>query len=190
MPTVSSGRKAAVLGAGGRVRRTPPGSQSGACLHRGRSGTWESPLSPWHTPGMGDRVITGPGVGWECRPAHEPVRDTTNGPQQARYRGASAKRRVPRGAERPSERSRGPGKVGNAGPQDPREGRRRRASRCAGQKDGRDLESTNRHTTTPAPCGAGRLRSRSRVDDVGLPERRRRSPGGVPPHEEVKRRGE
>jgi hypothetical protein len=45
-PTVSSGRKAAVLGALGRVRRTPPGSESGACIYRGRSGTWESPLSP------------------------------------------------------------------------------------------------------------------------------------------------
>jgi hypothetical protein len=54
-PTVSSGRKAAVLGAQGRVRRTPPGSKSGACLHRGSSGTWESPLSPCHMAGMGDR---------------------------------------------------------------------------------------------------------------------------------------
>src|SRR5713226_5366317 len=99
-PTVSSGRKAAVLGAGGRVRRTPPGSQSGPCIHRGSSGTWESPLSPCHTPGVGDRVTKGPGVVWEFRPDHEPVRDTTNGQKQARYRGASDKRRVPRWAER------------------------------------------------------------------------------------------
>ena len=183
MPTVASGRKAAVLGAGGRVRRTPPGSKSGACLHRGSSGTWESHLSPCHIPGMGDRVTKGPGVVWEFRPDHEPVRDTTNGQQQARYRGASAKRSVPRGAERQSERSIVPGKVGNSGPQDPREGRRRRASRCAGQKDGRDRAITNRHTTTPGPGGAGRPRSRSRVDAVGLPDRRRLSPGGVPPHE-------
>src|SRR5207244_8471139 len=97
-PTVSSGRKAAVLGAGGRVRRTPPGSKSGACIHRGSSGTWESQLSPCHTPGMGDRVTKGPGVVWEFRPDHEPVRDTTNGPKQARYRGASAKRSVLRRA--------------------------------------------------------------------------------------------
>jgi len=101
-PTVSSGRKAAVLGAGGRVRRTPPGSKSGACMHRGSSGTWESHLSPCHTPGMGDRVTKGPGVMWEFRPDHEPVRDTTNGQKQARYRGASDKRSVPRGAERQS----------------------------------------------------------------------------------------
>jgi hypothetical protein len=75
---------------------------SGAWLHRGSSGTWESHLSPCHTPGMGDRVTKGPGVVWEFRPDDEPVRDTTNGLKQARYRGASAKRSVPRGAERQS----------------------------------------------------------------------------------------
>jgi hypothetical protein len=190
MPTVSSGRQAAVLGAGGRVRRTPPGSQSGAWIHRGSSGTWESHLSPCHTPGRGDRGTKGPGVVWEFRPDDEPVRATTNGPKQARDRGASAQRRVPRGAERQSSRSLVPGKVGNSGPQDPLEGRRRRASRGAGQKDGRDLAITNRYTPTPAHGGAGRPRSRSRVDDGGLPDRRRRSPGGVPPPEYGKGRGE
>ena len=41
-PTVCSDRKAAVLDAPRRVCRTPPGSESGACVHRGDSGTWES----------------------------------------------------------------------------------------------------------------------------------------------------
>ena len=45
-PTVCKRWKAAVLGAQWRVRRTPPGSESGACLQRGNSGTWESHLSP------------------------------------------------------------------------------------------------------------------------------------------------
>jgi hypothetical protein len=71
-PTVSSGRKAAVLGAPGRVRRTPPGSKSGACRHRGGSGTWESPLSPCHITGMGDRVIKGPGVSGGVDPRTSP----------------------------------------------------------------------------------------------------------------------
>jgi hypothetical protein len=97
-PTVSSGRKAAVLGAGGRVRRTPPGSKSGACIHRGSSGTWESHLSPCQTPGLGDRVTKGPGVVWGLRPDHEPVRDTTNTQKWARYRGASDERSDPRRA--------------------------------------------------------------------------------------------
>ena len=47
-----------------RVSRTPPGSESGACLQKGNSGTWESLLSPWFRPGMGDRVTKGPGVTW------------------------------------------------------------------------------------------------------------------------------
>ena len=112
-PTVSSGRKAAVLDARGRVRRTPPGSESGACLHRGSSGTWESHLSPWHIPGVGDRVTKSPGVVWGLRPDHEPVRDTTNAQKQARYRGASDKRSDPRRAGWQSERSIVPRKVGN-----------------------------------------------------------------------------
>jgi hypothetical protein len=45
-PTVSTGRKAAVLGARGRVRRTPPGAKSGAWRHKGSAGTWESHRSP------------------------------------------------------------------------------------------------------------------------------------------------
>ena len=52
-PTGSSGRKAAVLRALWRVRRTPPGSKSRACMHRGSSGTWESHLFPCHIPGLG-----------------------------------------------------------------------------------------------------------------------------------------
>jgi hypothetical protein len=71
---------------------------SGACIQRGRSGTWESHLSPCHTPGLGDRVTKGPGVVWGFRPDHEPQRDTTNAPKQARYWGASDKRSVLRRA--------------------------------------------------------------------------------------------
>jgi hypothetical protein len=72
---------------------------SGACIHRGNSGTWESPRSPWHMPGMGDRVIKSPGVVWGFRPAHEPTWDITNAPKQTRYQGASGKRSARRGAE-------------------------------------------------------------------------------------------
>ena len=45
-PTVCQRRQAAVLGARGRGRRTPPGSESGARLQRGNAGTWERHLSP------------------------------------------------------------------------------------------------------------------------------------------------
>ena len=169
-PTVSRGRKAAGLRALWRVRRTPPGSESGACIQRGSSGTWESPLSPCHIPGMGDRVPTSPGVVWGPRPGHTPGRDTTNDPKQTRDRDASDTRSDLRWAVWQSERSRVPGKVGNCGPRDPREGRHRRASRGVGQTDGRSLALTNRPTTTPAPCGAGRPRSGPGVHDPGPPD--------------------
>ena len=169
-PTVSSGRKAAVLDALWRAWRTPPGSKSGACIHRGSSGTWESHVSPCHMPGMGDRVTKSPGVVWGRRPEHEPVWDSTNEPKRARYREASDKRSDLRWAVWQSERSRVPGKVGNGGPKAPLEGRQRRAARGAGQTDGRDVEITNRPTTTPAPCGAGRPRSGPGVHDPGPPD--------------------
>src|SRR4029450_9066164 len=91
-PTVSSGRKAAVLDTPGQVWRTPPGSESGACMHRGNSGTWESHLSPCHIPGLGHRVTKGPGVAWRLPPRHEPHGDNPNGRQQARYWEASDER--------------------------------------------------------------------------------------------------
>jgi hypothetical protein len=184
-PTVSSGRKAAVLGARRPARGTPPGSKSGACMQRGSSGTWERHVSPCHTPGVGDRGTQRPGVGWGRRPDHEPVRDTTNAQKPARYRGASAERSDPRRAGWPSERRIVPGKVGNGGPKDPREGRRRRASRCTGEPDGRDRESTNRPTNTAAPCGPGGPRLSAGIHDPGLPARGGRSAGGIPSHEHV-----
>jgi hypothetical protein len=96
-PTVSSGWKAAVLGALWRVRRTPPGSESGACLHRGNSGTWESHLSPCLRPGLGDRATTGPGVVWVLRPGHEPFGETTNERRRQGIGVASDKRSPLRG---------------------------------------------------------------------------------------------
>ena len=77
-PTVCQRRQAAVLGALWRVRRTPPGSESGAGLQRGSSGTWESHVSPGVSPGLGERVTTSPGVVWGPRPGHTPVRETTH----------------------------------------------------------------------------------------------------------------
>jgi hypothetical protein len=48
----------------GDVLRTPPGSKSGACTHRGDSGTWESLLSPCHTgpEDQGYRLTKSPGA--------------------------------------------------------------------------------------------------------------------------------
>src|SRR5215813_3255602 len=59
--------------------------------------------------------------------------------------------------------------------------RRCRASRSAGESDGRDREITNRHTTTPADGGAGRPRSRPRLYAAGPPDGQRLSARGVAP---------
>jgi hypothetical protein len=64
-PTGCLTRKAAVLWTlYGDVLRTPPGSKSGACTHRGDSGTWESLLSPCHTgpEDQGYRLTKSPGA--------------------------------------------------------------------------------------------------------------------------------
>ena len=91
-PTVSSGRKAAVPSASRQVFGTPPGSKSGACIHRGNSGTWESHLSPCHMAGMGDRQTKSPGVARELPPGYEPETDTTNAGSRQGIGSASDKR--------------------------------------------------------------------------------------------------
>ena len=52
-PTPSLRWKAAVLDTKRRVSRTPPGSKSGACTHRGSLETWESLMFPCKPPGKG-----------------------------------------------------------------------------------------------------------------------------------------
>jgi hypothetical protein len=97
-PTVSWYRKATVPDTHWRVDGTPPGSESGACIYRGNSGTWESHLSPCAISGPGDRATKGPGVIRGLRPDREPIGDTTNLQKHARYWEASDKRSDPRWA--------------------------------------------------------------------------------------------
>jgi hypothetical protein len=94
-PTVSSGRKAAVLGAIWRVLRTPPGSESRACIHRGDLGTWENHLSPCDIPGKGDRATKGPGVAWGLPPGCEPRWDTTNATEARKVSGSERQAKRP-----------------------------------------------------------------------------------------------
>jgi hypothetical protein len=158
-PPVCKRRKAAILGAVRRVRRIPPGSESGAGIQRGNAGTWESPLSPCPHSRMRGPGDHRPWRGRGLPPDHAPARDTTPARKQARYRAASDERSDPRGGEWQSSRRIVPTKVGNQGPRDPREGRRRRASRGVGRTDGRDVAITNRHTKTPTHCRTGRPRA-------------------------------
>jgi hypothetical protein len=94
-PTVSSGRKAAVLGATWRVPRTPPGSESRAGIQRGDVGTWENHLAPCDMPGEGDRATTGPGVAWGLPPGHEPTWDTTNATEARQVSGSERRAKRP-----------------------------------------------------------------------------------------------
>src|SRR5437879_1218064 len=127
-----------------RVRRPPPGSESGACLQRGSSGTWESPWSPWVESGGGVPTVEGktPGAEGKLQPLTRACWRTAKGTHRkrsaARYRGGEGAPNAPERGSWQSERIRVPmagspmllvGTVGNHGPRDPREGRRRRASR-------------------------------------------------------------
>jgi hypothetical protein len=89
----------------------------------------------------------------ELPPGYEPARETTNAGKHARDREASDTRSAPRRAWWQSERRRVPRKVGNRGPRDPPEGRRRRAECPTGGNQGRDAALTNPDTRTPVDCG-------------------------------------
>jgi len=87
-PPACSGRQAAVLAAPRRVSRTPPGAESGACLHRGDSGTGESPWSPGVISGVGvpTAEVKTPGVARRRPPR----------PRAVHQQGTHSQRRAPR----------------------------------------------------------------------------------------------
>jgi hypothetical protein len=161
-PTVCSDRKAAVLEAPRRVSRTPPGSESGACLHRGDAGTWESQGSPWGISGVGVPTVAGktPGVArrrpprlrtWREQGAPSQRRD----PRHRGRRGSTARPRdgpVAVFAE-PSTAGRercAPGREGGE-PRSPGPtgGKATPGSTCSGRTSGRDAGLTNRLQDTP-----------------------------------------
>ena len=95
-----SGRKAAVLDATRRVSRIPPGSESGACIHRGDSGTWESQWFPCRKSGVGvptDEVKT-PGTGRRLSPPRRALQEqgTQSKMSATRYRRRRGRTERPR----------------------------------------------------------------------------------------------
>ena len=152
-PTVCKRWKAVVLGALWRVHRTPPGSESGACLQRGHSGTWESHLSPCLRPGMGDRVTKSPGVIWTLRPGYEPFGDTTNeGSRQGI--GAASDKRSPLRWEVAVVAAHSTDERGEVRPKRPTGGKAPSGRASAGRRQGRDIELTNPDHGRPVDCGA------------------------------------
>src|SRR5439155_14887987 len=69
-----------------RVRRTPPGSESGACRQRGSSGTWESQGSPCVESGRGVPTVEvkTPGAERRLQPLKRAFWRTTKGTQRKR----------------------------------------------------------------------------------------------------------
>ena len=120
----------------GKVFRTPPGSESGACIYGGSSGTWESHLSPINKPEMRvHRLNKVPGAdGPHSRQYQRAERNTQPKRSGLGYRGTTVKNEGPRdgqmavlaehsteGQERVVTRATPQltGKVGNRGPRDP-----------------------------------------------------------------------
>ena len=138
---------------------------SGACLHRGNSGTWESHLSPCPIPGMGDRVTKGPGVPWGLPPGHEPVRDTTNSGSRQGIGKASDKRSLREG-QWAVVGSYSTDERGEVRPKRPTGGKATSGRACNGQTHERDSALTNRVTRPPLDCIQGQqklcLRNRMR----------------------------
>ena len=123
-PTVCTHWTAGVLDAPWHVPRTPPGSESGACAHRGHSGTWENPWSPCAPPGMGDRTTTRPGEVWELSPRSRAREGHHERPEARKVSGGERHAKRPERDTRSSSRRIVPPTVGNRAPRDPHEGRR------------------------------------------------------------------
>src|SRR4029450_12168147 len=103
-PPVARGGKAVGLGALWRVRRPPPGAESGAGLQRGNAGTWGGHLcacTQARRGGPGDHRLWR-GLGAATRP--RALRGDHARGQQARDRGTRATRSTP---SRPGGRRRG-----------------------------------------------------------------------------------
>ena len=153
-PTVCTHRKAAVLDAVWRVSRTPPGSESGACLQRGNSGTWESHLPPCFIPGMGDRVTKSPGVAWGLAPGHEPCGDTTNERTAGKVSGNERHVKDPETGRGAVVAAQSTGEGGEVRPKRPTGGKAPSGRASAGGRQGRDIELTNPDHGRPVDGGA------------------------------------
>jgi len=99
-PTVCKRRKAAVLDALWQGFRIPPGSESGACIHRGDSGTWESQWCPCRESGVGVPAIAAktPGAGRRLSPLRRALQEqgTQSKTSATRYRGRKGSTERPR----------------------------------------------------------------------------------------------
>jgi hypothetical protein len=171
-PTACSGRKAAVLDAPRRVSRTPPGSESGACFHRGDAGTWESQGSPWVIAGVGVPTdeVQAPGVARRRPPRTRALHNqgTQSQRRDPRHRGRRGSTERPRDgllavlAEHSTEgwERCAPGREGGEPmSQGPTGGKAKPGITFSGRTSGRDSGLTNRIHATPEHCPTGQALS-------------------------------
>ena len=167
-------QKAAVLVTLRQVSRTPSGSENGACVYGGNSGTRESQLFPdgYVPEEEGYRLTKSPGVGADAPPQPtnrkwtlHAVTGTHTQSEPIRYRSASEKRSareeqlavvVEHSTERPAGTD---GEGGELRPNGPTEGKATPGTTFAGWKDGRDAELTNRLNAKPARAREDRVPS-------------------------------
>ena len=151
-PTVCKRWKAAVLDAFWRVSRTPPGSESGACVHRGSSGTWESHLSPCTSAGKGGPADQRPWRG----PGASTGRRAGNGDHErwkpARYRGRERQAKRPERDRVAVVAAHSTGDGGEPRPKGPTGGKAPSGRASAGGRQGRDIELTNPDHSRPVDC--------------------------------------
>jgi hypothetical protein len=151
-PTVCKRRKAAVLDALWQGCRTPPGSESGACSHRGNSGTWESYLSPCCIPGLGDRVTKGPGVILGASTRTRACKGDHKRTEAGKVSGRRATSEAPRDGEVAVVAAHSTDEGGEVRPKRPTGGKVPSGRASTGGRQGRDIELTNPDNSRPVDC--------------------------------------
>ena len=146
-------RKAAVLGAVGHVRRTPPGSARGAWLPRGHSGTWESHLSPCDRAGRGDRLRKSPGVTGGFHRGTSPS-GTPRTPEAGQVWGKERPGKAPERDRVAVVAAQSTGEGGDVRPTRPTGGKAPSGSASAGGRPGRACERIHPDHGRPGECGA------------------------------------
>ena len=171
-PTACTRWKATVLDALGRVFRTPPGSETRACSHRGNLETWESQWFPCVESGVGVPTVEvkTPGAGRRLSPLRRAFhkKGTQRKRSDARYRGRRGRTERPRDgplavlADHSTE-GREPCAPGREGgeptSQGPTGGKAKPGITFSGRTSGRDAGLTNRLHETPEHCDTGKTLS-------------------------------
>ena len=132
--------------------RTPPGSESGACLQRGHSGTWESHLSPCSSAGNGGPAYQRPWRGSGASTGRRAGNGYHERWKPARYRGRERQAKRPERDRVAVVASHSTEEGGEPRPKGPTGGKATSSRASAGRRQGRDIELTNPDYGRPVDC--------------------------------------